>query len=151
MRARARCVTLLGRNGAGKTTTLRVDHGPGAAKRKAAIRFDGKEMRGLAAAAGSRAHGIACVPEERGIFAMPRVAENMTLPPVIANDGMPLERIFEMFPNLVERRASRGSKFSGGEQQMLAIGRILRTGAQLPAARRADGRTCARHRAADPR
>jgi branched-chain amino acid transport system ATP-binding protein len=127
--ARGECITLLGRNGAGKTTTLRAIMGL-VPRTEGSIRFDGKELRGKAPHQVARA-GIAWCPEERGIFASLSVAENMTLPPVIADDGMPLERIYKMFPNLVERRASQGSKLSGGEQQMLAIGRILRTGARF--------------------
>lgn len=127
--ARGECVTLLGRNGSGKTTTLRAIMGL-VPRTEGSIRFDGKELRGKAPHQVARA-GIAWCPEERAIFASLSVAENMTLPPVVAASGMPLEKIYKMFPNLVERRASQGSKLSGGEQQMLAIGRILRTGARF--------------------
>lgn len=127
--ARGECVTLLGRNGAGKTTTLRAIMGL-VPRTEGSIRFDGKELRGKAPHQVARA-GIAWCPEERAIFASLSVAENMTLPPVVAANGMPLDNIYKMFPNLVERRASQGSKLSGGEQQMLAIGRILRTGARF--------------------
>src|SRR5688572_5723591 len=127
--AQGEVVTLLGRNGAGKTTTLRAIMGM-VPHTEGSIRFGGRELRGRAPHQVARA-GIAWCPEERAIFASLSVAENMTLPPVIAADGMPLGKIYKMFPNLVERRASQGSKLSGGEQQMLAIGRILRTGARF--------------------
>jgi branched-chain amino acid transport system ATP-binding protein len=127
--AQGEVVTLLGRNGAGKTTTLRAIMGL-VPRTEGSIRFNGRELRGRAPHNVARA-GIAWCPEERAIFASLSVAENMALPPVIAAGGMPLPDIYRMFPNLVERRASQGSKLSGGEQQMLAIGRILRTGARF--------------------
>jgi branched-chain amino acid transport system ATP-binding protein len=122
-------VTLLGRNGAGKTTTLKCIMGM-VRKRAGMIRFEGRETVGLSSDRIARL-GIALCPEERGIFASLSVAENLMLPPKIAPGGLTLDEIFELFPNLRERLASGGAKLSGGEQQMLAIGRILRTGARL--------------------
>jgi branched-chain amino acid transport system ATP-binding protein len=122
-------VTLLGRNGAGKTTTLRAIMGI-LGKRKGSVAFGGRELISLPARAIARA-GIALCPEERGIFASLSVEENLMLPPRVLPGGLPVERIYELFPNLRERLASQGTKLSGGEQQMLAIGRILRTGAKL--------------------
>jgi branched-chain amino acid transport system ATP-binding protein len=123
-------VTLLGRNGAGKTTTLKSVMGI-VAKRSGSIRFEGGELIGLPSNRIARA-GIALCPEERGIFASLSVEENLMLPPVVKPGGLSLERIFELFPNLKERLgSSQGTKLSGGEQQMLAIARILRTGARL--------------------
>jgi branched-chain amino acid transport system ATP-binding protein len=122
-------VTLLGRNGAGKTTTLKSIMGM-VANRSGSVRFEGRELVGLPSNAIARA-GIAICPEERGIFASLDVAENLDLPPVVRPGGLARDRIFELFPNLKERLRSQGTKLSGGEQQMLAIGRILRTGARL--------------------
>jgi branched-chain amino acid transport system ATP-binding protein len=122
-------VTLLGRNGAGKTTTLKSIMGI-CSKRTGSVRFEGKELIGRTSDAIARA-GLAICPEERGIFSSLSVEENLLLPPQIKPGGLSLDRIFELFPNLQERLASQGTKLSGGEQQMLAIGRILRTGAQL--------------------
>jgi branched-chain amino acid transport system ATP-binding protein len=122
-------VTLLGRNGAGKTTTLRAIMGM-IGRRRGSVRLDGRELIELPSRAIARA-GIAICPEERGIFASLSVEENLTLPPQVLPGGLPLERIFELFPNLRERLSSQGTKLSGGEQQMLAIARILRTGAKL--------------------
>ena len=122
-------VTLLGRNGAGKTTTLRAVMGI-VRKRQGAIRFRGADLLELAAHKVARA-GLGYVPEERGIFASLDVAENLTLPPEVADGGLGIEEIWALFPNLKERRRSQGTKLSGGEQQMLAIARILRTGARL--------------------
>ena len=122
-------VTLLGRNGAGKTTTMKSIMGI-LPKRKGSIVFDGVEAVGLPARVIAR-HGIGYVPEERGIFSSLSVAENLDLPPVVKPGGMTRDQIFELFPNLRERLSSQGTKLSGGEQQMLAIGRILRTGAQF--------------------
>jgi branched-chain amino acid transport system ATP-binding protein len=122
-------VTLLGRNGAGKTTTMKSIMGI-LPKRKGSIVFDGVEAIGLPARVIAR-HGIGYVPEERGIFSSLSVAENLDLPPVMKPGGMTRDQIFELFPNLRERLSSQGTKLSGGEQQMLAIGRILRTGAQF--------------------
>ena len=122
-------VTLLGRNGVGKTTALRAIVGI-IRKRSGSIRFDGKDMLRVPLHRTAR-HGIGYVPEERGIFSTLTVEENLTLPPVIAKGGMTLAEIYQLFPNLEERRKSPGTKLSGGEQQMLAMARILRTGAKL--------------------
>jgi branched-chain amino acid transport system ATP-binding protein len=122
-------VTLLGRNGAGKTTTLRSIMGL-TGRRAGSIRFEGLETISLRPDLIARA-GIAYCPEERGIFASLTVTENLLLPPVIAPGGLSLEEIYTLFPNLKERARSQGTKLSGGEQQMLAIARILRTGARL--------------------
>ena len=122
-------VTLLGRNGAGKTTTLKSIMGM-VGKRKGSVRFEGTETIGLASDKIARL-GIALCPEERGIFASLDVKENLMLPPQVKPGGLPLDQIFDLFPNLKERLSSQGTKLSGGEQQMLAIGRILRTGATL--------------------
>jgi branched-chain amino acid transport system ATP-binding protein len=123
-------VTLLGRNGAGKTTTLKSIMGM-VGRRQGSVRFEGRELIDRSSDQIARA-GIALCPEERGIFASLNVEENLLLPPVIRPGGLSLERIFELFPNLYERLgSSQGTKLSGGEQQMLAIGRILRTGARL--------------------
>jgi branched-chain amino acid transport system ATP-binding protein len=122
-------VTLLGRNGAGKTTTLKAIMGI-VAQRRGSVVFEGRELVGLPSNRIARC-GIAYCPEERGIFASLSVEENLLLPPVVRPGGMPVEEILDIFPNLNERRRSQGTKLSGGEQQMLAIGRILRTGATL--------------------
>lgn len=122
-------VTLLGRNGAGKTTTLKSIMGM-VARREGSIRFAGQETIGLSSDRIARL-GVALCPEERGVFASLNVEENLMLPPKIAPGGLDVEEIFELFPNLRERLTSPGGKLSGGEQQMLAIGRILRTGARL--------------------
>ncbi len=122
-------VTLLGRNGAGKTTTLKSIMGM-VARRRGSIKFGGEEIIDLASNRIAR-RGIAICPEERGIFASLDVKENLLLPPKVKEGGFALEQVFDLFPNLQERLASQGTKLSGGEQQMLAIGRILRTGARL--------------------
>jgi branched-chain amino acid transport system ATP-binding protein len=123
-------VTLLGRNGAGKTTTLKSIMGI-VARRRGSVKFEGTEVVGLSSDRIARL-GVALCPEERGIFASLNVEENLMLPPQIARSGgLTLERIFTLFPNLRERLSSGGGKLSGGEQQMLAIARILRTGARL--------------------
>ncbi len=123
-------VTLLGRNGAGKTTTLKSILGI-VGKRRGSVRYKGQEAIGLPSDRIARL-GIALCPEERGIFTSLNVQENLTLPPRVApQGGLDLEQIFTLFPNLKERLKSPGGKLSGGEQQMLAIARILRTGAQL--------------------
>jgi branched-chain amino acid transport system ATP-binding protein len=122
-------VTLLGRNGAGKTTTLKSIMGI-VGRRTGSVSFEGKELIGRTSDAIARA-GLAFCPEERGIFASLNVEENLLLPPEVRPGGLKLDRIFGLFPNLSERLASQGTKLSGGEQQMLAIGRILRTGARL--------------------
>jgi len=123
-------VTLLGRNGAGRTTTLRAIMGLTGA-RKGSIRINGEEAIGLATH--KVAHlGVGYCPEERGIFASLTTEENLMLPPALkTGQGMSVEEIYEMFPNLKERRGSQGTRLSGGEQQMLAVARILRTGARL--------------------
>jgi branched-chain amino acid transport system ATP-binding protein len=123
-------VTLLGRNGAGRTSTLKSILGL-VGRRTGSIRVNGVET--IAMPTYKVAHlGIAYCPEERGIFSSLTVEENLTLPPEIGQGGMSLDEIFEMFPNLRERRATaQGTKLSGGEQQMLAMARILRTGANL--------------------
>src|SRR3954451_5619064 len=122
-------VTLLGRNGAGKTTTLRAIMGI-VPRRSGSVVYRGAELIGLPSNRIARV-GIAYCPEERGIFASLNVEENLMLPPVVKPGGMTVEEIYRIFPNLQERRRSQGTKLSGGEQQMLAIGRILRTGANL--------------------
>ena len=122
-------VTILGRNGAGKTTTMKSIMGM-VAQRKGSIRYQDREIVGLPPHRIARL-GIAICPEERGIFASLDVEENLLLPPQVLEGGMSREAIFQLFPNLGERLHSQGTKLSGGEQQMLAIGRILRTGARL--------------------
>jgi branched-chain amino acid transport system ATP-binding protein len=122
-------VTLLGRNGAGKTTTLRAIIGI-VTQRRGSVIFRGSELVGLASHRIARL-GIAYCPEERGIFSSLDVEENLLLPPAVLPGGMSVEEIYAIFPNLRERRRSQGTKLSGGEQQMLAIGRMLRTGATL--------------------
>jgi branched-chain amino acid transport system ATP-binding protein len=122
-------VTLLGRNGAGKTTTLKSIIGI-MGKRRGSITFNGVETIRLPSRAIARL-GIGYVPEERGIFSSLTVEENLNLPPRVRPGGLSTDHIFELFPNLRERLSSQGTKLSGGEQQMLAIGRILRTGAQF--------------------
>jgi branched-chain amino acid transport system ATP-binding protein len=122
-------VTLLGRNGAGKTTTLKSVMGI-VGKRTGSVKFEGRELIKLQSDAIAR-QGLAFCPEERGIFASLDVEENLMLPPQVRPGGLSREQIFELFPNLRERLKSQGTKLSGGEQQMLAIGRILRTGARL--------------------
>ena len=122
-------VTLLGRNGAGKTTTLKSIMGI-VGKRKGSVVFDGTETIRLSSDKIARA-GIAICPEELGIFASLDVRENLMLPPQVKPGGLSIDEIFTLFPNLRERLYSPGTKLSGGEQQMLAIARILRTGARL--------------------
>jgi branched-chain amino acid transport system ATP-binding protein len=126
---RGEVVTLLGRNGAGRTTTLRAILGL-TGRRSGSIMINGREA--IAMPAHRIAHlGIGYCPEERGIFASLSAEENLLLPPAVASGGMSVDEIYAMFPNLKERRASPGMRLSGGEQQMLAIARILRTGAKL--------------------
>ncbi|MEW6635008.1 MAG: ABC transporter ATP-binding protein [Pseudomonadota bacterium] len=126
---RGETVTLLGRNGVGKTTTLRAIMGL-VRKRTGSVTFNGKDLMRLPLHRVAH-QGIGFVPEERGIFATLTVDENLILPPVVAKGGMSVEEIFELFPNLKERRNSQGTKLSGGEQQMLAMARILRTGVDM--------------------
>ncbi|PDV86476.1 ABC transporter ATP-binding protein [Rhizobium sp. H4] len=127
--AEGETITILGRNGVGKTTTLRTITGIVRA-RTGGISFAGSDM--MQVPLHKTAHrGIGFVPEERGIFSTLTVSENLLLPPVVAKGGMTLDEIYELFPNLYERRGSPGTKLSGGEQQMLAIARILRTGVRL--------------------
>jgi branched-chain amino acid transport system ATP-binding protein len=122
-------VTLLGRNGAGKTTTLRAIMGI-LGRRQGSVRFADTELTTLPSNKIARL-GVGYCPEERGIFASLDVEENLLLPPVVRSGGLGLDEIYAIFPNLLERRRSQGTKLSGGEQQMLAIARILRTGATL--------------------
>ena len=122
-------VTLLGRNGAGKTTTLKAIMGV-VPRREGSVVFENQQTVKLASNRIARL-GIAWCPEERGIFSSLSVEENLLLPPKVRDGGLTVEQIYQLFPNLAERRASQGTKLSGGEQQMLAIGRILRTGAHL--------------------
>ena len=122
-------VTLLGRNGAGRTTTMRAIMGLTGA-RKGSIKVDGVETIGRATHRIAQL-GVGYCPEERGIFASLSAEENLMLPPRVAQGGMSLEEIYAMFPNLKERAKSQGTRLSGGEQQMLAVARILRTGARL--------------------
>ncbi|MGV0985842.1 MAG: ABC transporter ATP-binding protein [Limnohabitans sp.] len=122
-------VTLLGRNGAGRTTTVKSIVGL-VGKRTGSITINGRESIDMPPHQIAKL-GIGYCPEERGIFASLSCEENLLLPPVIAGGGMPIDEIYEMFPNLLERKNSPGTRLSGGEQQMLAVGRILRTGAKL--------------------
>jgi branched-chain amino acid transport system ATP-binding protein len=122
-------VTLLGRNGAGKTTTLKSIMGI-VGQRRGTVSFGGTDTIAFPSHRIARM-GLAFCPEERGIFASLSVEENLMLPPAVKAGGMSVDEIYALFPNLKERRRSQGTKLSGGEQQMLAIGRILRTGAQF--------------------
>ena len=124
-------VTLLGRNGAGRTTTMRAIMSLTGA-RKGSIKISGEESINMSAHKIARLGvGVGYCPEERGIFASLSAEENLMLPPTIAPGGMSLDEIYAMFPNLKERASSPGTRLSGGEQQMLAVARILRTGARL--------------------
>ena len=126
---RGEVVTLLGRNGAGRTTTLKALLGL-VGKRSGSVRIDGHEAIGLPPH--KIAHlGVGYCPEERGIYASLSAEENLLLPPPVAPGGMSIDEIYGMFPNLKERRETQGTRLSGGEQQMLAVARILRTGARL--------------------
>ncbi|MGZ6123346.1 MAG: ABC transporter ATP-binding protein [Myxococcales bacterium] len=122
-------VTLVGRNGAGKTTTMKSIMGL-TPKRAGSVMVEGEETIGLPPYRIAR-RGIGLCPEERGIFASLSVEENLLLPPTLREGGLSTAQVFELFPNLRERLRSQGTRLSGGEQQMLAIGRILRTGARL--------------------
>ncbi len=126
---RGELVTLLGRNGSGRSTTLRAIMNL-VGRRTGSIVINGNETLGIAAHLIPRL-GVGFCPEERGIFASLNVEENLLLPPMVRSGGMSLDEIYEMFPNLYERRFSQGTRLSGGEQQMLAMARILRTGANL--------------------
>jgi branched-chain amino acid transport system ATP-binding protein len=126
---RGELVTLLGRNGVGKTTTLKSVMGI-VGKRTGSVRFENEELVAQASNVIAR-KGMAYCPEERGIFSSLNVEENLLLPPAVKPGGLSIDEIYKLFPNLLERRRSQGTKLSGGEQQMLAIGRILRTGASL--------------------
>jgi branched-chain amino acid transport system ATP-binding protein len=126
---RGEVVTLLGRNGAGRTTTLKAILGL-TGRRSGSIMINGVEAVNMAPHSIARL-GIGYCPEERGIFASLSCEENLLLPPQIASGGMTVDEIYAMFPNLKERRTSPGTRLSGGEQQMLAVGRILRTGAKM--------------------
>jgi branched-chain amino acid transport system ATP-binding protein len=122
-------VSLLGRNGAGRTTTLRAIVGL-TGRRAGSIRINGVEAVGMAPHRIARL-GVGYCPEERGIFASLSAEENLMLPPTLGPGGMTIPEIYDMFPNLKERSSSPGTRLSGGEQQMLAVARILRTGARL--------------------
>ena len=126
---RGEMVTLLGRNGAGKTTTLKAIMGI-VGRRRGSVRLEGRELIALPSNRIARL-GLAFCPEERGIFASLTVEENLLLPPVVRAGGLGADAIYELFPNLRERLRAGGTTLSGGEQQMLAIGRILRTGARI--------------------
>ena len=127
--AEGEVVTLLGRNGAGRTTTLRAIMGL-TGRREGSIKINGQETIGLPTH--RIAHlGVGYCPEERAIFSSLSAEENLMLPPTLKAGGMSVEEIYQMFPNLSERRHSQGTRLSGGEQQMLAVARILRTGAKL--------------------
>jgi branched-chain amino acid transport system ATP-binding protein len=127
--AKGECVTLLGRNGAGRTTTLKAIMGM-VGRRTGSIMLNGNEIINVPTHRIAR-HGVGYCPEERAIFASLSAEENLTMAPIVASGGMSVDELYEMFPNLKERRTSPGSKLSGGEQQMLAMARILRTGAKL--------------------
>ncbi len=127
--ARGECVTLLGRNGSGRSTTLKSILGL-VGRRSGSIMVNGQEVIAEPTHRMAR-YGIGYVPEERAIFASLSAEENLLLPPQVASGGMSVDELYRMFPNLLERRASPGSKLSGGEQQMLAMARVLRTGAKL--------------------
>ncbi|MCK9258603.1 MAG: ABC transporter ATP-binding protein [Azoarcus sp.] len=127
--ARGECITLLGRNGSGRSTTLKSILGL-VGRRSGSIMVNGKEVIDEPTHRMAR-YGIGYVPEERAIFASLSTEENLMLPPQVATGGMSLDEIYGMFPNLLERRNSPGTKLSGGEQQMLAMARVLRTGAKL--------------------
>jgi branched-chain amino acid transport system ATP-binding protein len=126
---RGECVTLLGRNGAGRTTTLKAILGL-TGRRTGSVMLNGRQVIGWAPHRIARL-GVGYCPEERGIYASLTTEENLMLPPQVASGGMSVEEIYAMFPNLAERRKSQGTRLSGGEQQMLAMARILRSGARL--------------------
>jgi len=126
---RGELVTLLGRNGAGRTTTVKAILGL-VEKRTGSVMINGRETIGWPAHRIARV-GVGYCPEERGIFSSLTTEENLLLPPILSSEGLSLDEIYAMFPNLKERRRSAGTRLSGGEQQMLALARILRTGARL--------------------
>jgi len=126
---RGEVVTLLGRNGAGRTTTLKALLGL-VGSRSGSVTINGREAIALPPHRIARL-GVGYCPEERGIYASLSAEENLTLPPLVGSGGIPVEELYAMFPNLAERRATQGTRLSGGEQQMLAVARILRTGARL--------------------
>ena len=126
---RGECITLLGRNGSGRSTTLKSILGL-VGRRTGSIMVNGKDVIAEPTHRMAR-YGIGYVPEERAIFASLSTEENLMLPPQVASGGMSVDEIYGMFPNLLERRSSPGTKLSGGEQQMLAMARVLRTGAKL--------------------
>ncbi len=126
---RGELVTLLGRNGAGRTTTLKALLGL-VARRSGSVLIDGKQAIGLPSHRIARL-GVGYCPEERGIYASLSAEENLLLPPAVGEDPMSLDEIYGMFPNLKERRSTQGTRLSGGEQQMLAVARVLRSGARL--------------------
>ena len=126
---RGECISLLGRNGAGRTTTLRAILGL-TGRRTGSIMLNGREVINLSSHRIAQL-GVGYCPEERGIYASLSCEENLLLPPQVGSGGLSLEELYDMFPNLKDRRNSQGTKLSGGEQQMLAMARILRTGAKL--------------------
>ncbi|HJV75860.1 MAG TPA: ABC transporter ATP-binding protein [Noviherbaspirillum sp.] len=126
---RGECISLLGRNGSGRTTTLRALMGL-TGKRNGSVMLNGREVIGMPPHKIAQL-GVGYCPEERGIYASLSCEENLLLPPVVGSGGMSVEELYEMFPNLKDRRHSQGTRLSGGEQQMLAMARILRTGARL--------------------
>ena len=126
---RGECISLLGRNGAGRSTTLRAIMGL-TGKRSGSIMVNGREVIGMAPHRIARL-GVGYCPEERGIYASLSCEENLLLPPQVGSSGMSVDELYAMFPNLAERRHSQGTRLSGGEQQMLALARVLRTGARL--------------------
>jgi len=126
---RGECVTLLGRNGSGRTTTLKAILGL-TGKRSGSVMLNGRQVVGWSPHRIARL-GVGYCPEERGIYASLSTEENLLLPPAVGTGGMTVEEIYTLFPNLAERRKSQGSRLSGGEQQMLAMARILRSGARL--------------------
>ncbi|OWW18113.1 ABC transporter ATP-binding protein [Noviherbaspirillum denitrificans] len=126
---RGECISLLGRNGAGRTTTLRALMGL-TGKRTGSIMLNGREVINMPPHRIAQL-GVGYCPEERGIYSSLSCEENLLLPPVVGSGGMSIEELYEMFPNLKDRRHSQGTRLSGGEQQMLAMARILRTGARL--------------------